>query len=934
VTGRIFRPRVEAVDSDSMPSTATKPPVFLLDSMSFIFRAYHAMQRQRPMSTRTGVPTAATYVFVNMINKLRKDFTPEYFAAVFDISGPVFRDERARDMKLRKYNVKTQTFDEVDYGGYKANRTEMPPDLTQQLPYIRRALEAFRIPILQAEGFEADDVIGTLAAQAAKAGHPVYVVSNDKDMLQLVTGQVKVLNPAKDNLVLDREKVTETLGVPPERVVDVMALRGDSIDNIPGAPGIGDKGSVELIQQFGSLEAVLDRAGEVKRKTYRESLENNRDTILLSKELVTIHCSVPLDLNLDEMRTQAPDVSACRALFTELEFTTLLKELAPSETARPVEYLINPTEEDIAAFIREAQANGFALAVPSSKLEEVTEQVSEQESEAIEEKEPELKTMSMLDMFDVADQVPEAPVAGFRLAVASGPEKSLLVGVEDVRALLEDERIPKRVHDLKGTMRVLEQQGVVLRGAGEDLMLYSYLVNPTHASHRLSDVAARFSEHPLKETGDRELTEAANAVEALAPVLREDVNALETRGVYETIDLPLVPVLLRMEKEGVRIDSAVLNEMASTLGAEIQRVGEEIYARSGHRFNINSPKQLGDVLFNKMGLPKPLKYGKGKVVSTAQDVLEELAAHNEVPRMVLEYRQLAKLKSNYVDSLPLLADADGRVHTTFNQVGTATGRLSSTNPNLQNIPIRTELGREIRAAFIAAPGCRLLSADYSQIELRLMAHFSDDPLLTQAYRTGQDIHTLTASEVFGVPPDKMSKETRNRAKAVNFGIVYGISPFGLAAQLNIDQHEARLYIETYFERYKGVRAFIDRLLEETRREQKVRTMFGRVRPIPDIQSRNANLRGFAERTAVNTPLQGTAADLIKLAMIRIDRKLTDRKLHTRMTLQVHDELLFDVPESEVDEVRELVQSELEHVIELNVPLVADVGVGANWRDLE
>jgi DNA polymerase I len=490
------------------------------------------------------------------------------------------------------------------------------------------------------------------------------------------------------------------------------------------------------------------------------------------------------------------------------------------------------------------------------------------------------------------------------------------------------------VHDLKGTMRVLEQQGVVLRGAGEDLMLYSYLVNPTHASHRLSDVAARFSEHPLKETGERELTEAANAVEALAPVLREDVNALETRGVYETIDLPLVPVLLRMEKEGVRIDSAVLNEMAGTLGAEIQRVGEEIYARSGHRFNINSPKQLGDVLFNKMGLPKPLKYGKGKVVSTAQDVLEELAAHNEVPRMVLEYRQLAKLKSNYVDSLPLLADADGRVHTTFNQVGTATGRLSSTNPNLQNIPIRTELGREIRAAFIAAPGCRLLSADYSQIELRLMAHFSDDPLLTQAYRTGQDIHTLTASEVFGVPPDKMSKETRNRAKAVNFGIVYGISPFGLAAQLNIDQHEARLYIETYFERYKGVRAFIDRLLEETRREQKVRTMFGRVRPIPDIQSRNANLRGFAERTAVNTPLQGTAADLIKLAMIRIDRKLTDRKLHTRMTLQVHDELLFDVPESEVDEVRELVQSELEHVIELNVPLVADVGVGANWRDLE
>ena len=918
-------------------SEVTNPPVFLLDSMSFIFRAYHAMQRQRPMSTRTGVPTAATYVFVNMINKLRKDFAPEYFAAVFDISGPVFRDVKAREMTtVRKFNIKTQQFDEVDYGGYKANRTEMPADLSQQLPYIRRALDAFRIPILQAQGFEADDVIGTLADKAAKAGNPVYIVSSDKDMLQLVTEQVKVLNPTKDNLILDRARVEETLGVPPERVIDVMALRGDSIDNIPGAPGIGDKGSVELIQQFGSVEAALDRAGEVKRKTYRESLQNNRDAVLLSKELVTIHCSVPIELNLDEMRTQAPDVSACRSLFSELEFTTLLKELAAPELSRPVEYSMEPTEAEIAGFLNAARVGGFSLAVHSSTLEETAEQVSEQESEAIEEVKPELKTMSLLDLVDKAESEacpPQTPEK-CRIAVATGPDKALFVPLDSVRTLLEDEAIPKRVHDLKGATRALERHGVSLRGAGDDLMLYSYLINPTHASHRLSDVAARFSEHPLKETGDRELTEAAYAIEVLTPVLRDDAGALGGREVYETIDLPLVPVLFRMEKAGVRIDSTVLNRMSAKLGAEIDRVGEEIYERSGHRFNIQSPKQLGDVLFNKMGLPKPLKYGKGKVVSTAQDVLEELAVHNDVPRMVLEYRQLAKLKSNYVDSLPLLADREGRVHSTFNQVGTATGRLSSNNPNLQNIPIKTELGREIRAAFIAAPGCKLLSADYSQIELRLMAHFSEDPLLTHAYRTGQDIHTLTASEVFGVPPDQMSKETRNRAKAVNFGIVYGISPFGLAAQLGIDQHEARLYIETYFERYKGVRAFIDRLLDETRREQKVRTMFGRVRPIPDIQSRNANLRGFAERTAVNTPLQGTAADIIKVAMIRIDRKLSERSLKSRMTLQVHDELLFDAPEGEVDEVRELVKHELEHVIELKVPLIADVGVGPNWRDLD
>jgi DNA polymerase I len=916
-----------------MSSVNEKPPVFLLDSMSFIFRAYHAMQRQRPMSTRTGVPTAATYVFVNMINKLRRDFQPEYFAAVFDISGAVFRDERARTMpSMRKFNVKTQTFEEVEYGGYKANRAEMPADLAQQLPYIRRALEAFRIPILEAEGFEADDVIGTLAAQASKAGHPVFVVSNDKDMLQLVTDQVKVLNPVKENLVLDREKVVETLGVPPELVIDVMALRGDSVDNIPGAPGIGDKGSVELIQQFGSVEAALDRASEVKRKTYRESLENNREMVLLSKELVTIHCEVPLTLDLDQMRTQAPDANACRELFSELEFTTLLKELAPAATAVTADYLLEPTAEQVAEFLREARSNGFALALESSELEAAAEQVSELESEAMEEREPELKTMSLFDRMDAAEAAAQ-PAARLYVAVAATPDKALLIALDDVRVLLEDAAVPKRVHDLKATLRVLESRGVTLRGAQDDVMLFSYLINPTHASHRLSDVTARFSSAALRETGERKLTEAAHVVQGLAPRLREDVASLDAMRVYEEIDLPLVPVLLDMEKTGVRIDAGLLNRMAGTLSSEMQRVGEEIFVQSGHRFNINSPKQLGDVLFNKMSLPKPLKYGKGKVVSTAQDVLEELAEHNAVPRMVLEYRQLAKLKSNYVDSLPLLADKDGRVHTTFNQVGTATGRLSSTNPNLQNIPIRTELGREIRAAFIAAPGNKLISADYSQIELRLMAHFSDDPLLLRAYNTGQDIHTLTASEVFGVSPEMMSKETRNRAKAVNFGIVYGISPFGLAAQLGIEQHEARLYIETYFERYKGVRAFIDRLLDEVRREQMVRTVFGRVRPIPDIQSRNANLRGFAERTAVNTPLQGTAADLIKLAMIRIQKKLKDAKLKTRMTLQVHDELVFDAPAAEADEVQQMVEQEMESVIELKVPLVADVGVGENWRDL-
>jgi DNA polymerase I len=536
-----------------------------------------------------------------------------------------------------------------------------------------------------------------------------------------------------------------------------------------------------------------------------------------------------------------------------------------------------------------------------------------------------------------------------------------------LRAALEDGTLPKHVHDLKAVLRALTPHGVTLRGVETDVMLQSYLVNPTHGSHTLPDIAARSTNRALvhqptkaNPSDPKRLPEAAAAIVRLVGVFAEQMAesdaartsstlgapglAFQTwegpprssplKHIYETMDLPLVPVLLRMEQAGVRIDSSVLSSMSSRLAVEMDTLADRIYEESGNRFNINSPKQLGDVLFNKMLLPKPMKYGKGKVISTAQDVLEELAEHHPVPALVLEYRQLAKLRSTYLDSLPHLVDQQGRVHTTFNQVGTATGRLSSTNPNLQNIPVRTALGREIRAAFIPAPGNLLMSADYSQIELRLMAHFSQDPLLLNAYRTGQDIHTLTASEVFGIPVDKLDKETRNRAKAVNFGIVYGISPFGLAAQLGIDQKEARTYIETYFERYAGVRAFIDRTLASVRSDQAVRTWFGRQRPIPDIQSRNPNMRGFAERTAINTPLQGTAADLIKLAMLRIDAEITARNLRSRMTLQVHDELLFDVVPAESEELRTLVQQEMEHVAEFSVPIVAEVGLGPNWRDIK
>jgi DNA polymerase I len=990
-----------------MPTKNDKPPIYLLDSMAFIFRAYHAMQRSRPMTTRTGIPTAATYVFVNMINKLRKDFAPEYLAAVYDVGAPVYRNEMAAQMKdVQKFNSKTQQFETIEYGGYKANRAETPPDLIQQQPYIRRALEAFRIPILYYEGFEADDVIGTLSCQLAALGHKVFVVSSDKDMMQLVNESVSILNPTKDNLILDPKGVEDALGVPPERVIDVMALRGDAIDNIPGAPGIGDKGSVELIQQFGTVEGALDRAEEVKRKSYRESLQNNRENILLSKELVTIHTSVPIEFSVNAMRTRPVDNAACRALFTELEFTTLLKELAPDVEAAQTAYDVRATPEDLAKLLAEARGAGSLALALAATTQSIAEELAAEPADPnanpdIEtEVEPEPpQTMSLFGAQETETAAPErvadAVDPACRLGLAVTPAYAIEVSLDapGLREALSDAALPKQVHDLKAVLRALEPHGVTLRGAITDVMLESYLLNPTHGSHTLVDIAARttsvaLTHQPTKENpaDPKRLAEAAAAVARLATTLSEQlvesassapreqlrdepglggaittemlfadapkralvVEAVEARAasmgelgehstladVYRQLDLPLVTVLLRMEQAGVRIDPELLREMSSRLAVTIDDLAERVYASSGHRFNINSPKQLGDVLFNKMDLPKPMKYGKGKVISTAQDILEDLAQHHEVPALVIEHRQLQKLKGTYLDALPVLADANGRIHTTFNQVGTATGRLSSVNPNLQNIPIRTAVGREIRAAFIAAPGNLLMSADYSQIELRLMAHFSQDPLLLDAYRTGKDIHTLTAAEVFEVDPVTMDKETRARAKAVNFGIVYGISPFGLAAQLGIEQRVAKEYIERYFARYKGVATFIERTLETVRRDHAVRTAFGRVRPIPDIQSRNPNQRGFAERTAVNTPLQGTAADLIKIAMLRIDAAMRERGLRSVMTLQVHDELLFDVVPEEAEEMQVLVKTEMESAAKFSVPIVADVGVGDNWRDIK
>ncbi len=837
------------------------PRLFLIDSFGFIFRAYHARARTGapPMRTAAGVQTEAVYIFHNMVKRLQSVHKPEYLVAIFESLGPTFRD--------------------AAFAAYKANRTETPPDLLDQIPWIRKTLEAMRIPLLEYEGFEADDVIGTLARRGSEQGIEVAIVSSDKDMLQLVNDRVRMMNPMKDDLWYDAAETEKYMGVQPGQVADLLALKGDSVDNIPGAPGIGDKGAKDLITRFGSVEGALEHAAEVEKRTYRESLQNHREQILLSKQLATIHTDVPVPFELELWKSQAPDKARLRELYKTLEFNRLLREMTEAEPAG---------EESVAREYRQLQ--------------------SREELEAW--------------LARVPAQAPVAVVVGEMMS-------ETVVGLasqNEACSVALGDALPERAtvaHDIKTFVRRFGESPNLTH----DVMLYGFLLSADPAGCSLASMAERHLGHASSPDPAGE----ADAVLAIFHKLRPEVEKAGLADVYARIDLPLIRVLADMESTGIRVDPAQLGVLSGRMEVEMARLGGEVYELAGKSFNINSPQQLGKVLFEDLKLPSPVKYGKGKTISTAADVLEELAVEYPIAGKVLEYRQLAKLKGTYVDALPSLIDPfSGRLHTTFNQTGAATGRLSSSNPNLQNIPIRTELGREIRAAFVPQPGWKLIIADYSQIELRLLAHMSRDAVLVEAFRNGEDIHTRTAAEVFGIPPLMITPEQRRNAKAVNFGIVYGQTPFGLAATLGIERKEAELYIRAYFERYAGVRRFIDSTIAEVRRSGVALNMFGRKRPIPDMQSKNPNARNFAERTAVNTPLQGTAADLIKLAMIRIHEHL--RGMQTRMLLQVHDELVFETPPEEVEAVRAMVKSEMEGVERLDVPLVVDVGVGDNWRD--
>jgi DNA polymerase-1 len=849
--------------------------LFLIDTFGFIFRAYHARARSGapPMRTSTGLSTEAIFIFNNMLRKLMKTYKPTWIAAVFESIGPTLREQ--------------------EFAAYKANRTEMPPDLTEQLPYIRRTIEAMHIPILEYAGFEADDVIGTISRRAEEGGAEVVIVSSDKDMLQLVSSRVSMLNPMKDDLWYDEAKVREFMGVKPSQVADLLGLKGDSIDNIPGAPGIGDKGAKELIEKFGSIEAALDRAAEVDRKMYRESLQKNREQILLSKKLATIETAVPIEFSMDVVVAREPDLVTLKKLYQEMEFYSLVKEMGPSEDTRVRDYQRLETREAIESYLNSIPKH-TPLAI------------------AIDEQHGELDFRAL------------------GISSESGVARAISLQHPDlVRALLEDPDWPKISSDVKSAALALEKLNIHARGLVHDVMLYAFLLDADPGGCSLASLSQRRFDLKLGPSPEQQADCTFELYEKLGP----EIDARGMRQLYETIDLPLTGVLARMESTGIRIDPVELRRLSTLMDTGIKRLIEEIHAIAGKPFNISSPQQLGKVLFEDLKLPAPLRYGKGKTISTAADILEELAAEHEIVRKVLEYRQLTKLKGTYVDALPeLIRAGSGRLHTSFNQAGAATGRLSSSNPNLQNIPIRTELGREIRAAFVPREGWKLIVADYSQIELRLLAHMSRDPVLLDAFTNGEDIHTRTAAEVFGVGPMAVTPDLRRNAKAVNFGIVYGISGFGLAAQLGIPRSEAEKYIKAYFERYAGVKKFIDATIAEVRQSGVTRTLLGRERPIPDINSRNPNSRGFAERTAVNSPLQGTAADVIKLAMIRIDRALTAGGYRSGLLLQVHDELLLESPPEELPEVTQIVKREMEQAYPLAVPLLVDIGCGPNWRD--
>ena len=840
---------------------------FVLDGPGFLYRAYHALPF---LSTSKGQPCHAVLGMSTMVWKLLREESPDYFIVAWDPPGPTFREER--------------------FAAYKETRPRMPDDLRSQIPYVKALFEALRLPLVEVPGFEADDVLGSLVARTQELPLELVLVSSDKDMLQLVGPRVRVLSagPRGERVLLDEGQVREKWGVEPAQIPDLLALMGDSIDNIPGVPGVGQKTAVRLIGQFGSVERLYDNLTLVPGKL-RETLAANRKQALLSRELATVRASVPLSEDLSTFRRQEPDWERLRALWSELELHTLLRQL-PEEASAAV------LDDEPALASPEALADYLARMPAGEPL--AVDWVGQGGPP-----EPEVTALGLFH-----------PAAGrARLALAALPD---LGG----RALIG--------HDLKPVL-----EWWLARGAAppsiEDTAVAAYLLNPARTNYRLEEVCAEIvGEGPgLARPGAR-----AQWVWRLWEGERPALDTAGLRALYEEIERPLVPVLAAMERHGIRVDPDRLIEFSRELERSLDALTREIHVLAGEEFNLSSPKQLAVILFEKLKLPPVKKTKTG--YSTDADVLEHLALGHPLPARLIEHRTLAKLKSTYADALPTLINPrTGRIHTSFNQLVAATGRLSSSNPNVQNIPIRTELGRRIRAAFVPEPGWRFVAADYSQIELRILAHVSGEESLVEAFRRGEDIHRRTASEVFGVPLDAVTSEQRDVAKTTNFSVIYGVTAFGLSRGLAISQKEAQEFLDRFFTRHPKVKAYLERTVVEGRERGWVATLTGRRRYLPELRSGNPNLRGFAERMATNAPIQGTAADLIKIAMVRLHRALGERGLRSRMLLQVHDELLFEAPEDEVLPLEALAAELMESSMTLAVPLKVDIKAGTDWAQV-
>jgi len=884
-----------------MTEKTERPTLFLIDGSNYIYRAFYAI---RELSNSKGFPTNAIYGFTNMLMKIIREKKPDGIAVFFDSPVPT---ERHRIFE-----------------GYKAHRPETPGELVQQLPAIRKVISAFQIKMVEVPGYEADDLLCTMAEKAAKKGDDVFLVTSDKDMLQVVGERIKVYDPMKDK-VLDEEYVRERFGVGPERVTEFMALTGDAVDNIPGIKGIGEKTARELLAGVKDLDELLDHPEAIKKERLRNLVTENIDLVKMSKKLATIDTAVPIDMDVDEIGMREPSWSELLSLFREFEFGSLMKLIPSAKSERQYESILSMEQcKELLSSLHDS----FALDIEATGKDPLRDRIV---GLALCREAGRAYYIPLSHSYEGA---PKQLDRGEVLRMASG--------------ILEDQGIPKIGHNLKYDIGMLRQERVEVQGTLYDTMLASYLINPNKPDHSLEDVSFEYLSYRKKS-----FQEILAKKESFSDVTLEDATryaaedaalAMELKGVlferlkeegldtlYFDMEMPLIHVLIDMEEAGFKVDADKLNNMSKELSREIESIQKRIYFLAGEEFNINSPKQLSKVLFHSLGLKPGKKTKTG--FSTELSVLEDLAETHELPGEILNYRSLSKLKSTYTDVLPdLVNPRTGRIHTSFNQTVTATGRLSSSEPNLQNIPVRGEWGRRIRDAFIAEQGNLILSADYSQIELRILAHLSRDQGLIDAFMSGVDIHTRTASTLFGVAMDKVTSDMRRVAKTVNFGVVYGISPFGLSGALTIAPADAKRYIDGYFEGHPGVKAYIEETLGEAKEKGYVLTMFGRRRKVPEIKSQNAITRAQGERLAINSPIQGTAADAIKIAMIRIRERFRRDKVNVKMILQVHDELVFELPGDELDRTIRIVRETMEGAVSLLVPLKVDIGYGKSWAE--